>query len=89
MAFKLFIPPSSIEVSGYIDLEDIITDMVDLSDLDQEPTLIVVARVPSTTVQAQGPVHILTVVEYIKALVTYHQEHDLDMVKLGTLLDHA
>ena len=46
-------------------------------------------KVWGTIIQAQGPMYILTMVWYIKDLVTYHLERVLVMVKLGTLLDHA
>ena len=39
------VPPSSIEVRGDIDLGDIISGIVDLSDLDLEPVVVVVDRV--------------------------------------------
>ena len=83
------VPPSILEVKGDIDLGDIIINMVDLLDLDQEPVTVVVGRVLGTAVQAQGLVHVLTVAEYIKALVTYHQEHVLDVDRLDTLLEHV
>ena len=44
-------PPSNIEVRGYIDLGDIITSIVDLLDLDLEPVAAVVDRVLDTAVQ--------------------------------------
>lgn len=84
------VPPSSIEVRGDTYQGDIITGMVDLLDLGLELVVaVVVARVLGMEVQAQGPVHALTMVEYIKALVTYHQEHVSNVVRLGTLLDYA
>ena len=83
------VPPSSREVRGCIDLGDIIAGIVDLSNLDLEPIAAIVDIVLGMTIQAHGPVHVLTVAEYIKALVTYHQEPISDVDRLDILLDHV
>ena len=49
----------------------------------------VVDRVLGTIVQVQDPVHVLFMAEYIKALVTYHQEPISDVDWLDTLLEHV
>ena len=57
------VPPSSIEAKGDTSLGVIIIDIVDLVDLDLKLVVIVVGRALGTTVQAQSPVHVLTMAE--------------------------
>ena len=68
---------------------DIADGVADLLDLGLEPVVVAVVRVLGTAIQAQGLVHVLTMAEYIKALVTYHQEHVSYVDKLDTLLDYV
>ena len=88
MAFKLLALHSrATEVTVGIKVGDIVDGVADLLDLGLEPVVVVV-RVLGMAVQDQDPVHVLTVAEYIKALVTYHQKHISDVDKLDSLLEH-
>ena len=72
MAFKLpALHSRATEVTVGIKVGDIVDGVADLLDLGLEPVVVVV-RVLGMAVQDQDPVHVLTVAEYIKALVTYH-----------------
>ena len=82
------VPHNSGDFRDLIDLEERTADRVDLLDLGLEPA-VVVDRVPSMTVQARDLVHVLLVVEFIRALVIYSQELVSDAVRLGILLEHA
>ena len=88
MLVRRLVPHSSEDYRELIDLEGRIADRVDLIDLGLEP-VVVVDRVPSMTVQARDLVHVLLVVEFIRALVIYSQELVSDAVRLGILLEHA
>ena len=86
---RKLVHPSSIEVRGDTSLGDIITDMVDLADLDLKLVVVLVGIALGLAVKAQSPIHVVTMVEYIKDLVTYHQEHVSNVDRLDTFLDHA
>lgn len=73
-----------------IKVGDIAEGVADLLDLGLRPaTTAAVVRVMGMVVQAQGPMHVLTMAEYINALVTYHQRHISDVGRLDILLDHV
>ena len=70
MLIRRLVPHNSGDFRDLIDLEEKIADRVDLIDLGLE-SVVVVDRVPSMAVQARDLVHVLLVVEFIKALVIY------------------
>ena len=88
MLIRWLVPHSSGDFRGLIDLEGRTADRVDLTDLGLGPA-VVVDRVPSMVVQARDLVHVLLVVEFIRALVIYPQELVSDAVRLGIFLEHA
>ena len=80
MLIRWLVPHSSRDFRGLIDLEGRTADRVDLSDLGLG-LAVVVGRVPSMAVQARDLVHVLLVVEFIRALVISPQELVSDAVK--------
>ena len=88
MLIRRLVPHNSGDFRDLIDLEGRTADRVDLIDLELGP-VVVVDRVPSMAVQARDLVHVLLVVEFIRALVIYSQELVSDAVRLGILLEHA
>ena len=72
-----------------IKVEGIADGMVDLSDLGLKLVVVAVVTVQDMVVQAQDPVHVQIVVEYIKVLAICPQEPVLDVGKLDIFPEHV
>ena len=63
------------------------TDIIELHDLVLEEAAVLVGRVQGRVVLVLGRVHVAHVDECIRVLATWCQEHALDVVSSGILLE--